>query len=602
MINNKSKYILLFLIISVSLLFADNKIVRLSTSAKEVLETDVFELEIKLENFGNNASMEQPNFEKDLKLISGPYQSQNTSIINGRSTSSLTLTYQFTPKKIGNITIPPVIIVEDGKKYRSNKVIIKVFDSSKKMSSTKTQGMFVITEVSKRSPYVGEMLKVEYILYIKDGIGIRMPTLSEEPKMTGFVKESVKYSNEKSKSLVQRIYKGQKYNTLPIKTYWITPTASGEYELNPLIVNVPVETKKKKRRRSMFDDPFFNDNLFSGFSNFKDRPIRSKNIKINVKELPTANKPESFSGGVGSFRLNSTIDNDSVDVNEAITLKITISGSGNFRDLKDIKPDIPSDFEVYDPKRKVTLNKDSKTNGRAVFEYILVPRAPGKHLIKGVEFSYFDSQKKKYRTIKGKDYNITVTGSANGKFVSSSGYSRKEIEVLAKDIRYIKKSSKGFYKISDLSNRFANFYLYILISALLPMLVYVLNNIFSKKKADISGMRKRKAANFAKKRLKIATGYLSENNYLGFYKSIEEALYKFLADKFNLSHAGIVFDDIKTTLENRNISNELIEELQKIINKTSSIQFSPEKPNVDEMTTDIDRTSNLIMNLSINLK
>ena len=74
------------------------------------------------------------------------------------------------------------------------------------MSSTKTQGMFVITEVSKRSPYVGEMLKVEYILYIKDGIGIRMPTLSEEPKMTGFIKESVKYSNEKSKSLVHIFY------------------------------------------------------------------------------------------------------------------------------------------------------------------------------------------------------------------------------------------------------------------------------------------------------------------------------------------------------------------------------------------------------------
>ena len=602
MILGKFNKIFFLLLLTASVLFADNRVVKLSTSAKEVLETDVFELEIKLENFGNNASMEQPNFGKDLKLISGPYQSQSTSIINGKSTSSLTLTYQFTPKRIGNITIPPVTIVEDGKKYRSNKVIIKVFDSSKKMSSTKTQDMFVITEVSKKSPYVGEMLKVEYVLYLRDGIGIRMPSLTEEPKMTGFIKEGVKYSNEKSKSLVQRIYKGQKYNTLPIKTYWITPTASGEYELNPLIVSVPVETKKKKRRRSMFDDPFFNDNLFSGFSNFKDRSVRSKNIKINVKELPTTNKPESFSGGVGSFRLNSTIDNDLVDVNEAITLKITVSGSGNFRDLKEIKPDIPSDFEVYDPKRKITLNKDSKTNGKAVFEYILVPRAPGKHLIKGVEFSYFDSQKNKYRTIKDKNYNITVTGSANGKFVSSSGYSRKEIEVLAKDIRYIKRSNKGFYKISDQMNRFANFYLYILISVLLPILVYVLNNIFSKKRADVSGMRKRKAINFAKKRLKTAALHLTEEKYIDFYKALEEAIYKFLADKFNISHAGIVFDDIRTTLESKGISNELIEKLQNTITKTSSIQFSPEKPDLNEMNSDMERASTLIMDLSTNLK
>lgn len=546
--------------------------------------------------------MEQPNFEKDLKLISGPYQSSSTSIINGKSTSSLTLTYQFAPKKIGNIRIPAIIIIEDGKRFKSNSVSIKVVDSSKGITGSKSQDIFLITELSKKSPYVGEMLKVDYVLYIRDGIGIRMPSLTEEPKMTGFIKENVKFSTQKSKSLVQRIYKGQKYSTLPIKTYWITPTASGEYELNPLIVSVPVESKKKKRRRSMFDDPFFSDNLFSGFSNFKERSVRSKNITINVNELPTATKPKDFSGGVGSFKLRSTLDNDSVDVNEAITIKITISGKGNFRDITDVRPEIPSDFEVYDPKRKVTLNKDSKTSGKAVFEYILVPRAPGKHVIKGVKFSYFDPIKKKYRTITDKDYNIIVTGSANGKYVSSAGYSRKEIEVLAKDIRYIKKSAKKFYKLSEKINTFINFYIYILISLLLPLITYILNAIFSKKRADVSGTRKRKASNFAKKRLKAATVFLNENNYLGFYKSLEEAIYKFLGDKFNISHAGIVFDEIKATLESKNISNELINELQNIITKTSSIQFSPEKPNVDEMTTDIERAGNLITNLSVNLK
>lgn len=601
MINFKLKYFLLILTMSVSLLFADNRIVKLSTSALEVLDTDIFELELTLENFGNNASMEQPNFEKDLKLISGPYQSNSTSTINGKSTSSITLTYQFAPKIIGNIRIPAVIIIEDGKRFKSNNVNIKVIDSSKASTSTKSQDIFLITKLSKKSPFVGEMLKVEYVLYIRDGIGVRMPSLTEEPKMTGFVKENVKYSQQKSKSLVQRIYKGQKYNTLSIQSYWITPTASGEYELNPLIISVPVESKKKARRRSAFDDPFFSDNLFSGFSNFKDRSIRSKNIKMIVNELPTG-KPKEFSGGVGTFRLKSTLDNDSIDVNEAITLKITVSGKGNFRDITDLRPEIPSDFEVYDPKSEIILNKDSKTDGKVVFEYILVPRAPGKHVIKGVKFSYFDPIKKKYKTITDKDYNITVTGSANGKFVSSSGYSRKEIEVLAKDIRYIKKSAKKFYKLSEKINTFINFYIYILISLLLPLIIYILNSIFSKKRADVSGMRKRKASNFAKKRLKASTVFLNENNYLGFYKSLEEAIYKFLGDKFNISYAGIVFDEIKMTLENKNISEELIDELQNIITKTSSIQFSPEKPNIDEMTTDIDRTSNLIMNLSVNLK
>lgn len=601
MISNKFHKIFFLLLLSATLLFADNRIVKLSTSALEVLDTDVFDLELTLENFGSNASMEQPRFEKNLRVVGGPYQSNSTSIINGKSTSSISLSYQLTPKRTGKITIPAVIIIEDGKRFKSNSVTIKVIDSSKGITSSKSKDIFLITELSKKSPYVGEMLKVDYVLYIRDGIGIRMPSLAEEPKMTGFIKENVKLSAQKSKSLVQRIYKGQKYNTLPIKSYWITPTASGEYELNPLIVSVPVESKKKKRRRSAVYDPFFRDNLFSGFSNFKERSIRSKNIKINVNELP-AGKPKDFSEGVGSFKLRSTLDNDSVDVNEAITLKITVSGKGNFRDITDLKPVIPSDFEVYDPKSEIRLNKNSKTDGKVVFEYILVPRAPGKHVIKGVKFSYFDPIKKKYKTITDKDYNITVTGSANGKYVSSAGYSRKEIEVLAKDIRYIKKSAKKFYKLREKINTFINFYIYILISLLLPLITYVLNSIFSKKRADVSGMRKRKASNFAKKRLKAATVFLNENNYLGFYKSLEEAIYKFLGDKFNISHAGIIFDEIKATLENKNVSNELIEELQNIITKTSSIQFSPEKPNVDEMTTDIERAGNLITDLSVNLK
>ena len=69
---------------------------------------------------------------------------------------------------------------------------------------------------------------------------------------------------------------------------------------------------------------------------------------------------------------------------------------------------------------------------------------------------------------------------------------RKEIEVLAKDIRYIKKSAKKFYKLSEKINTFINFYLYLLISLLLPLITFILSTAFSKKRADVSGMRKRK--------------------------------------------------------------------------------------------------------------
>ena len=95
-------------------------------------------------------------------------------------------------------------------------------------------------------------------------------------------------------------------------------------------------------------DPFDPFSMFNQYSTIE-KVLSSKPITINVEPLPTP-KPTHFYGGVGIFKMDVEVDNKSIKANEAINLKITISGNGNLALLKPFDIAFPPDFEVYDPK------------------------------------------------------------------------------------------------------------------------------------------------------------------------------------------------------------------------------------------------------------
>ena len=577
------------------------KSVKMSVSASEMFKNDTFELEIKLENFSSDVNIHYPRF-ADMAKIAGPYQSSSTSIINGAMTKSVSLTYQFAPKKLGKIVIEPAVVTEGGATYRSNEIIITVFDQGQNTQASQSRDMFITAEVSSRNVYVGEMIKLDYILYIKPEIRLSMPSLAEEPKFTNFVKEQEEFSREKASTLRQTVYKGQKYNMLPVRSYWLIPTSSGDKIIEPVTVKVPVEAKTKKRR-SPFNDPFFDDDLFSGFTNYADKTVLADEIKITVNPLPDTGRPSDFTGAVGSFNINSTVDNDSIAVNDGITLKVIISGKGNLSDIALSQPSIPKDFEVYDPKRTVQLDRNSKNSGKVIYEYLLLARTPGEQLINNISLSYFDTKEKKYKTVSGKEHRIVVTGTAdNTGSQRPAGYSRRDVEVLASDIRYIKKNFENIYDISLKEFKpgrlgvHIGISLFLMFSALFGRL-YILKTL-----NDTALSRRKKAVKNANKRLKNSVKALEANDMLKFYKTLDEALLKFIADKFNISHAGIISDEIIAVLMEKGVEETMRNDLSGLLMKSASIQFAPSKPDSKEMATDLEKAKNLMSGLNERLK
>lgn len=599
--------ILFGLLLSFALLFAgNNKAVRMEVETREILENESFELNIVLENFDNNKlSIQQPDFDKDFKRVQGPFQSQSTSIINGNVTKSLTLTYQFLAKRTGDITIPPVIIKDNDQNYQSNSLTLKIVKSGDKATGVSGNNqVFLQASISNTKPYLGEMVKLEYTLYLPANARIRLPSIVEDPRIQGFLVDQ-KSTNQQARNLVPKIHNGVRYNILLVKSIWLTASSSGKQTIEPLSLKVPIEeAKKKKKRKTAFDDPFFDNDIFSGYNTFNDLIIASRSIPVEIRDLPSAGKPASFSGAVGSFKISSSVSTTTVQTNEAVTIKTVIEGSGNISDISAPKYTIPDDFEIYDPTTKTVLN-GSPNSGKLIIEQICIPRVAGFQKITGGDFSFFNPATGCYESANQVTFDINVQNNGNGTaYVKNSNASvnQKDVNLVGSDIRYIKKDYSRLYNSSDKNFSFLNFYLWLLLIITLPGISFSAKLYYNKYLADTSLQRRKKASAFAVKKLKSAIKLAALGNTAEFYQNLETTFYHYLADKFNISHTGIVLEDILTLLSDKGVDTSILDELRDLLNKCASIRYTPVSEFTKDVTSDLEKSKVLINKLEEAIK
>ena len=216
-----------------------------------------------------------------------------------------------------------------------------------------------------------------------------------------------------------------------------------------------------------------------------------------------------------------SISQTEIQANEAVTIKLDISGSGNMKLIKTPAIDWPEGFEPYDPK--VTNNFKTTTagvSGTKSIEYLAIPRSAGEYNIPAVKFSYFDIEEKVYKTLSTPEYTIRVKRGANDQSTVSGepsavvSYTQKEdIKQLGTDIRYIdtkplkKQKSR---QLSDLSYQWM--WLWYVIPLMISAILLVIMRKQIKEASDLTRVRYKRANKVAKKRLKAAEKALKAND------------------------------------------------------------------------------------------
>ncbi len=535
-----------------------------------------------------------PSF-NGLVVISGPNESRSMRIINGQVSGSLTYSFVLKPTKIGKVEIGSAEVIYRGKTFKTQPIVVNVVKETKrkKVSSSAgisdeelKQNVFILAIPDKRRVLQGEQITVTYKLFTR--LNIASPQISKLPKYKGFWAEELESSQ--TINFKYEMYKGKRYKSAVIKKVALFPTRSGELTVTPFELKIPVIVKKK-RSMDIFDD-FFNDSFF-GRTKTIDFFAKSNTIRIRVEPLPEENKPESFGGAVGVFDISATVDKQNVKVNESITLRVKVSGRGNIALLKVPEVKVPPGMEKYQPKITQSINRKNIVTGKKVAEYLIVPRIPGEKVIPPIEFSYFDLRKNKYETIKTPEFKINIEKGENDYTPLVSGYSKEDVKLLSKDIRFIK-TTFNLQKKSDLK-LLSNWFWFATIFPLIVLAGVIGFYRYQNKLAgDVSLLRFQKAEKKAKQKLKDAHEALQNGNKASYYELLYHALLGYLEDKLDISKAEFTKEKALNKLKQLGVSERIIKEINDVFEKCEIARFAPNAQSRESEEKLYDKTLGII--------
>lgn len=548
-------------------------------------------------NTQNVSKFDYPAF-TGLQVLYGPSTSSSSSIqiINGQMSQSSSYTYTFTvmAEKEGTVTIPPASIVVDGKTVKSNSLKIQVVKGNGNSNGSQGQGaysqrqqrsqqrqyqdreeprqqnasisssdLFMTATASRTNVYEQEAILITYKVYTL----VNLTQLDGKlPTLDGFQIQDVPLPHNKEFTIEQ--YNGRNYHSVIWTQYVVFPQRSGDLKIPSLTYEGVVVMQNRAI------DPieaFFNGT--GGMIEVK-KKITTPALTIHVNPLPA--KPDNFSSAVGQFSISSSISSKDVAANDAITLKVKVTGTGNMKLIETPEVKFPKDFETYDAKVNDNFSvARNGLNGTKEFEYLAVPRHPGKYTIPSVEFVYFDASSKTYKTLKTEPYEINVRkGTGSGSQVSSYT-NQQDIQELAQDIRYIK---KGDFSLRTDDNSLYTSWKYWL-AYLLAFIAFVAIVLLGRKRikdnANVAMARGKKANKVALKRMKVAANLLQQKDQEQFYDEVMRALYGYVADKLNIPLANLNKDNINAQLGEKQVPQELTDQFIKALGDCEFARYAP---------------------------
>lgn len=584
------KQILALLSILISLnIFADEKVQFTASAPDVVVKGDNFRLEYTV-NTTKVKDLRIASNIKGFEILAGPYRSQSSSvsIINGKrtSSSSVTFTYTLSAMEEGTFTIPAATISANGEKMISNALTIKVLPPDQDApASSQSQGrrggsssgageisgndIFITATANKTNVYEQEAILLTYKIYTR--LDLRGFDNVKMPDFKGFHSQEVNLPQ--TKQFTQEHYKGRNYHTTVYRQFVLFPQQAGKLEIDPARFDASIAQAVRS------DDPF--DAFFGGGTSYVavKKTLTTPKITINVKSLP-ANKPASFSGAVGSFSLTSDINTQNLKTNDAVTIKLTLSGTGNMKLIQTPEVAFPNDFEIYDPKvdDKVSLSS-AGLSGSKVFEYLAIPRHAGDFTIPAVEFTYFDTNSKSYKTLKTKEYKIHVEkGNGNSEQIVSDFTSKENVKVLASDIRYIKTKDASFLDEDNMLFGSTRYILMYVVPAIVLLAFIIIYRKRIEDSKDVARVKTKKANKVAVKRMKTASKLLAENKKDEFYDEVLKALWGYVSDKLSIPVSMLNKENIENKLTERGVSKDVTEAFLKLLDECEFARFAPGDP------------------------
>jgi len=510
-----------------------------------------------------------------FKLISQqPNTSFSTSVINGQMTVRKEYTYYLKPVKQGTFPFPSQSIDVGGKIYKSPtvEIIVKPEENlvqSRRRSSpldnffkspfdtrsrnTREPEIFAELYIPKKRYYMGEAIPLEVRLNTY-GVEIHpQRSRMEWPDMADFWIEETPPANERGK----RIQKNDKvYQQNIVGTRVLYANKAGKLTIKPVVFELLVST--------------------GGFmADWQNVSRKTEPLTLHILPLPKENRPGQFQGAVGQFSLKSEFDRESLSIGETISMKLILSGKGNFSAIQKLAvEELGKDFDVFDGGAPQTVDKEGLVVQKT-WVYALVPKNEGNFLIPEINFPYFDLGSKQYRTIASESCEVEVSPGSRlpDQGTNQATSNGLTIERADESLRFIKFEQDGWVHHS--------------IKYYQPKVLYVIasfclfGNLFFLAASRIreswmgkqEGLRPKMAFKEFRNKIKKLKKKMSEPNDL-FHAELSSAVMTYFGSKLQRSGQGLALDEIERALEKRGADEQLYQDLVICIESCDFARFT----------------------------
>ncbi len=534
-----------------------------------------FQLTVTVEgtNIGGAPRPQVPALDDFDQLGSTSSQSTSISFVNGRMTQQNTISfiYFLSPKRVGDLTIPPFKLSFKGTTYETQPIAVAVTKESQAPSPSRRQqqqspfglpsrpqqrssgrgNMLLTASADRTSVYQGEQVTVTFVLYTQAQIGDL--GIKNMPGFTGCWAE--KLFDAKDLNWRSSTYDGQRYNAATLKQVALFPTQSGEVNVDKMTVSGQV----------VVSGGFF-------FDSAEPFEVSSDPITIDVKPLPEAGKPQDFSGGVGDFKVTAALSGDSSVGGEPLTLTVNVTGTGNIGLVGEPRLGAISGVKVLSPETKQnTRTSDGRITGERTFNYPLIPTADGKFVIPEITLGFFNPKSGSYYTRTTPRLEFVATG-ATGKTPLADVESG--VKTLGTDILHIKPVQGRAFAISPFSFLHSLSWFFYPVGLVVLAFGIVLGRHRRRLEQDRGYARRTRSSRLVKKGLAEATRLLAQGNEREFHAALNRAVVSYVGDRFNLETSGMTGDQIQAELSSRNVDADTVASLLDLIASCDAARFS----------------------------
>jgi hypothetical protein len=494
--------------------------------------------------------------------IVGTSSATQMSLINGAMSVQAVYQYRLQPYEVGTLTIPAVSVSANGYSYSSEPLTVEVVQGQTQPNLPNTAGdsdiippadelvgqdFYVEASVGNETPYLGE--QVTYYFRFYQAVDLMGQPSYEAPEFAGFWSDT---DAQQTSQLVQAA--GRTYRVTELQTA-IFPTLVGEQTINPATLTLP-------------------GSLFS-----RGQTMATKQVMVNVRPHPGPS-PAGFTGAVGQLTMRSEVDNTAVDINDAVTLRVTVSGKGNMATLPEpVWPEWDGwrEFETTSEHRVGVDN--GRVAGEKVFEKLLIPIETGSQTLPSVSYTYFDPTTETYVTETSDPIAVTVAGNVPSVAADRVAPADSDGQDMANEttaVLPIKSvpETLNTTAVSGLSGAasvtaFLNSPLFWLM-ALLPALVLAGDwgySAYQKQLAkDPAALRRRRAKCTAVKQLKQASTPTQ----------IAQIVTRYLGHRLNEPTTGMTRSALSKTLHTAGLDDTLIGRVQELLTLCEAAEFAPQ--------------------------